>query len=429
MAERHDMIDDLIDIRDNWSSVSHPLGSIGDVLDPNQERFDPSSYKERPRVNSIFCLQCTAHSLVSEERSYDACHRCQDICPVDAIDIQKATVRVGDTCRKCGLCVMTCPTESFIVQRVMANQLFERIVRAAGSHEQCYVTCTRALGRLGRMPRDNEVVLPCVGDVPRELWFSVLADHDNVNVYLPLGICDRCRNTTGEEAYTTEIATAEEWSQASVGLEVDASALNHEQTRAYKRAQLMADIARAGRTTVSAASPALSGAQAIAKRIRNHADQLYRMQRHLEQAVGDKTFASRRRILTQKRKAVLGMVQNHPALAGRMRLEVPACDATRCTMCGDCARECPTNACDLDAHGHFSVQAAYCVNCGACVVVCPEDALALHPCDPSELVVRDEDAERRRREAKRRRAALQKAARTGKRQARRVLDSLEGRAS
>ena len=75
------------------------------------------------------------------------------------------------------------------------------------------------------------------------------------------------------------------------------------------------------------------------------------------------------------------------------------------------------------------MQAAYCVNCGACVVVCPEDALALHPCDPSELVVRDEDAERRRREAERRRAALQKAARTGKRQARRVLDSLEGRAS
>lgn len=428
MAEQRDMIDDLIDIRDNWSSVSHPLGSIGGALDPNQERFDPSSYKEKPRVNSIFCLQCAANSLVSEERAYDTCHLCQSICPVDAIDIQKATVRVGDTCRKCGLCVMVCPTESFIVQRVMANQLFGKIVRAAGSHEQCYITCTRAMGRLGRMPRDNEIVLPCVGDVPRELWFSVLADYDNVSVYLPLGVCERCRNTTGEEAYTTEIATAEEWSQGSVGLEVDASALNHEQTRAYKRAQLMADVARAGRTAVSTANPTLSGAQAIAERIRDHTDQLYRMQRRLEQEVGDKTSSSRRRILTQKRKAVLGMVQNHPALAGRMRLEVPVCDATRCTMCGDCAKECPTNACDLDAHGHFSVQAAYCVNCGACVAVCPEDALAMRTCDPSELVVRDEDAERRKREAQRQSAALRKAVSTGKRQARRVLDGLENMA-
>ena len=39
-----------------------------------------------------------------------------------------------------------------------------------------------------------------------------------MEVYLPFGICDRCRTTTGEEGYVTNIGQAEEWSGRAVGL-------------------------------------------------------------------------------------------------------------------------------------------------------------------------------------------------------------------
>ena len=423
VAEKRDFIDDLIDIQQDWAKVSNPLGNLTSTLaaDPGSiKAFDPSEYKERPRANSIFCLRVASNG--NSDRAERTCSRCLDICPVDAIEIHGSSVKISDDCRKCGLCTMVCPTEVFVAQKLMAKSLYDKIVRVASSHEQCYVTCTRALGRV---PRDNEVVLPCVGTMPKELWFSLIADYDNISVYLPLGICDRCRTTTGEEAYAEQISCAEEWSQRSVGLEVDERDLNHEQSRAYKRGQFMGNMARAGQAAFAATNPALAGAQAIAKKIQAHSTQVYEMQRALERAVGDKTSGNHRRILTQKRKSVLTMLQGHPALAGRMRLETPVCDLTRCTMCGDCVKACPVHACELDPHGHFQVEPAYCLNCGACVTICPEDALRMRLCDPSELVVRDEEAERRKREVERQRAQVRRAKEAGKKQLGRALDAIE----
>lgn len=76
------------------------------------------------------------------------------------------------------------------------------------------------------MPRENEVVVACVGDITAETWFSVLADYPNVSVYLPLGVCDKCRNTGGEDILGEAIAKAEEWAGTGMGLEVDPKSLN-----------------------------------------------------------------------------------------------------------------------------------------------------------------------------------------------------------
>lgn len=418
MAEKRDLLDDLIDIQQNWASVSNPLGGIADTLavDPSKVRqFDPSEYKERPRVNSIFCLR------VASGRE-DVCSRCLDVCPVDAIQIKGAAIKVLDNCRKCGLCTMVCPTEAFLVQKIMARQLYDRIARVAGAYEQCYVTCTRAIGRL---PKPNEVVLPCVGAVPTEVWHALLSEFDNVSAYLPVGICDRCRTTTGEESYVDQIGQAEEWSGGSVGLEVDEGQMTHEQTRAYKRGQFVNSMVQAGQTALLASNPSLLGARAVAQRIQDHSRKITNMQRELERMVGDKTTANRRRVLTQKRKTLLTTIQGRPSLARPIVLDVPSCDPSRCTMCGDCVRACPVHACDLDASGRFSVEAAYCLNCGACAKACPERALTMVAGDPQQLVVRDEDAERRSRAAVRQRAKVQKAREEGKRQLKRGLDAIE----
>jgi ferredoxin len=230
--------------------------------------------------------------------------------------------------------------------------------------------------------------------MPRELWFALLADYSNISVYLPLGICDKCRTTTGEKTFSEVIAEAESQSPHNVGLEVDEKNLTHEESRAYKRKQFMSSMAQAGTQIVTRKTPVLAGAQAVAQRLQKHTKQINSLQHALEQMTGSKNAQSRRRLLTQKRKLELTALQSHPDLAAHMQWQIPACDMTKCTMCGDCVRACVQHACQLDEAGHFSVETAYCINCSACVVSCPEEALTMVAADPKDMIVPDPNAKK-----------------------------------
>jgi len=413
MAEKRDMLDDLIDIQQDWQKVSNPLGDLaGQLVDPSKARvFNPADYKGKPRTNSVYCLRVASGKP-------EVCSRCLDVCPTNSIEIGEKVLKIGDSCRECGLCLSACPTEAFQLPKHMARQLYDKIARIASAYEQCYVTCTRALGRY---PKDNEVVLPCVGVMTPELWFSLLIDYDNVSVYLPVGICDRCQTTTGEEAYVESIGKAEEWSGYSVGLEVDETNLTHELTRAYKRGQFVSNMARAGANAMLATSPALLGAKAVAERIKRHTQKVNEMQKTLEEAVGGKTSNNRRHILTQGRKLLLGTIQDSPALANVFKLQVPVCDSSLCSMCGDCATACTIHACDIDAGGHFSVEPAYCLGCGACVKACEDGALYMELADPADLVVPDPSAAKTAEQ----RAMVQKAKAAGRAKIGKYLDALQ----
>ena len=418
MAEKRDFLDELIDLQSDWRSLKEvPNSMMSSLVDDGGERkvFNPADYKEKPFANSSRCL-CGA-----AERD-DVCSRCLEACPVHAITVHNKSVTIGEDCRKCGVCATVCPTEVFSSRRHMPRQVYDQIARAASSYEQCYVTCTRALKRL---PKGNEVVLACVGAVPRDLWFSLLADYDNISVYLPVGICDRCRTTTGEEVYTDAIATAEEWADAALGLEVDQREMTHEFTRAYKRSQFVSGAIHSAERLVTRTNPALAGAKAVAKKLSDHTLRLNRLQKELENAVGAKTSTSRMRTLTQGRKLMMGALQHNEDLARFVKLEVPVWDSTLCTACGDCAKACAVHALDIDKAGTVTIQNPYCVNCGACVTVCEEGALAMEPLDASELVIPDKVAEevaRKKAEAKARAAEYME---KGKKQLNRAADALE----
>jgi len=419
VAEKRDILDDLIDIQADWHKISNPFGDIADSLaeDPSKRKvFNPADYKEKPWCNSNRCLR------TASERD-DVCSRCFDVCPTHAITIHKKSVNVSDDlCRKCGLCVAACPTEAFLTRKHTSRSVYDQIARAASSYEECYVTCTRAIKRL---PKGNEIVLPCVGLISKELWFSLLADYVNINVYLPVGICDKCRTITGEDAYVDAIGTAEEWSAASVGLEVENGKLTHELTREYKRSQFVSSAIKSTERLLSRTNPALAGAQAVAKKISDHSKRLDTLQKQLENAVGLKTSNNRTRLLTQDRKLMMGALQHAPELAKNIDLKAPVVDSSLCSMCGDCANACPTHAIDIDKDGNVTVQNPYCVNCGACVTVCPDDALTMETFDASELVIPDKDAEEIARQKAKAKSEAQKYLETGKKQLNKVGDALE----
>lgn len=395
MAEKkRDFLDELIDISSDWNAISRKGDDLVEqfTADPDDLPFyDPDDYKERPRVNSTLCV-----SAVSKNPR--ACTRCIDVCPANALALNNATMRIDDNCIRCGLCVAECPTEAFQIRKNSALLLYDKIARVATAYEQCYITCARAIDRI---PQENEIVLPCVGALPHEVWFDLLCEYPNLSVYLPLGICDDCRTTTGEDTFGTAIAVAEEWSGESVGLEVDEGDLTHEQTRAYKRSQFVSSVTTAGTRLVTRGNPALAGAQAVANRLKKHSQQITELQRSLEQAVGAQSAQSKRRILTRKRRLVMAGLQKFPDLADEMFFEFPEVYTSLCTMCGDCAKACTVHALELDKSGRVLMEPSYCVNCGACAVVCPEGAISMVKRDAAELVVPDEKAEEKKRQRER----------------------------
>ncbi len=413
--KKRDFLDEIIDIQQDWNALSNKGNELVDQLtaDPTDAAYyDPDAYRERPRPSSSLCVAAASRNPL-------ACTRCMDVCPVDAITINGSSLRVEDTCIRCGLCAAECPTEAFQVRMNAPFTMYDKIARAATAYEQCYLTCARALEE---EPKPNVVVLPCVGALAHEVWFDLLCEFDNLSVYLPLGLCDDCSVKTGEDAFGAAIAMAEEWSGESVGYEIEEAALVHEQKRAYKRSQFVSNITTAGTRLVSRGNPALAGAQAVANRLRDHSKQITELQKTLESAVGAQSTQAKRRILTRKRRLLMAGLQKYPDLADEMFLEFPHIDPALCTMCGDCVKACSVHALEMDRSGRVLAEPAYCVNCGACKVVCEDGAIAMEKRDASELVMPDKQAEERARQ----RARVAKLKSEGKKKLDKGLDFLEG---
>ncbi|MCI1666265.1 MAG: 4Fe-4S ferredoxin [Atopobiaceae bacterium] len=418
MAQKRDLLDDIIDIQGDWKAISDPLGNLANALtdEPGTTpTWNPADYKERPRANTIPCISCQA-------RDASLCTKCADVCPVGAIEIDEGSIEIADTCRKCGLCATVCEEECFVTQKTGPKKLYDRIASAAESHESAYVTCTRALGR---MPADNEVVLPCVAAVPAEVWFALVTDYHNISVYLPLGICDKCRTKGGEDAYVREIGQAEEWSGSSVGLEVDEGQLDHEMRRSWQRKDFLNSMVQTGSQLVGRVNPVAAAVTAVTKRLDQHTKQINDLEVALDKACGT-TTSRRRRVLTQRRQLLLTALQKHPRLAPNVAATRPVCDGTACTLCGDCVKACPTHDIDLTEDGLFKAEADYCIDCGACLSACAAHALSMEEVAGSELVVADETAEERAKKSAEQKAEVERLKAEGKKQLNRGLDFLEG---
>jgi ferredoxin len=418
MAENRDFLDDLIDIQEDWKAVRSPLAGIANSLAAKPEEipvWNPADYKERPRANTVTCISCKSNDP-------STCDRCVKVCPVKAIELDETQIDIADTCRKCGLCVSVCPDESYVTREIGAKKLYNRIAGAAAAHEQAYVTCTRALGRL---PKDNEIVLPCVGVVPTEVWFSVMVEYGNVSVYLPLGICDRCRTTTGEETYADLIGRAEEWAGFGLNLEVEEGDLTHDIKRSWQRQQFLEGVAKSAQNVLTKRNPVVTAAKRVKGILDNHRKQVDALQRTLDKAVGTTNSKRKRRVLSERRKLMMATLQTHPELASNIDLYMPVCDPTLCTQCGKCETVCPTHTVELTEDGRWACEEAYCIQCGACARVCPTGAIEYEFCDAGDLVLpMEEEKDRKEKEAEQK-AEVERLKKEGKEKMMKGLDMIE----
>lgn len=364
-----DWLDDLMGITKELSALKDEMtGATGALLgeeDAHRPRWNPSDYKEKPLVNAELCARCIAPDEAS-------CQACLEVCPVDALRIEDGGIEVLDSCRKCGLCVPVCPTSALTIARYSPKRLQEMIATAAQSCEEVYITCTRALGHI---PQDGQVVLPCVGIISWEVWFALLADYDNVSVYLPWGICDRCRTTTGEQTYSLFIDRAESYSTQQVGLETEESDLRLGKLRSVERKEFLKGMAKKAGMGAASINPVTRKMTQAAQRLQMQQKRLSDITRMVERAVG--AHDSRvKRLLTSNRALLMLTLYDYPHLAERVSIASVEIDE-RCKGEGRCVRVCPTHALDLSSQSLPEVHHAYCVGCSLCVDLCPQDAIHL----------------------------------------------------
>jgi len=50
-----------------------------------------------------------------DKNKCNGCGACKDICPVNAIEIEKEKAVIGDDCIECGACVNQCPNEAILI--------------------------------------------------------------------------------------------------------------------------------------------------------------------------------------------------------------------------------------------------------------------------------------------------------------------------
>ena len=384
-----DFLDELIGLQKDFQNI---MGDISDETafvrgateeESSEPVWTPSDYKVVPKGNSAMCVRCKKEDA--------SCDLCLQVCPTDSIyfDDDGALEIKGD-CRKCGLCVAACPTDALVSSMHAPKMLYDKICKAAEANEMVYVTCTRALGHV---PEAAQVVVPCVGAISAEVWYSILCEYGNVAIYLPRGICDKCRTTTGEECYTDAISLGEQWSGETVDLvEHERDMILEVDHQAERKAFVNGSLKSLG-MTASKVNPLTAKLARGAEKLAKHSKQITELQKSLDRLAGAKSSENKKRVLTNTRQLMLVALANHPDTAGNILLDAPRA-TEKCDGCGECADACPMNAIDI-VEGGIHVLTTHCVACALCSDICPLDAIEFVEIDGNRLIVDDPETKKK----------------------------------
>lgn len=58
-----------------------------------------------------------------------------------------------------------------------------------------------------------------------------------------------------------------------------------------------------------------------------------------------------------------------------MKLALPIIDQKKCTLCGECVTQCPSQALAMENKQLVFLQPVRCTYCGDCEAVCPQGAI------------------------------------------------------
>ncbi|GIW72756.1 MAG: hypothetical protein KatS3mg102_2298 [Planctomycetota bacterium] len=279
----------------------------------------------------------------------DGCSACHETCPHGALSRTADAITIdGDACQRCGACVSACPT----------GALQRRFLPDA----DIFATLERALPPEGTKP--SALVLRCRHEAGGPLEGLASGGGRAVSIGAPsihlfseahllgavgmgfravlLEPCERCRGERGVD-HPQRVADLANRLLAAWGLDEERC--------------------RVGRSAEPETADWLAGVAALEAR----------------------PWTPPQSILS-RREVIADLAAHFEAVAGARggvaakRTDPygePAVDDQRCTLCGTCARVCPTGALNLSVEEGLSLRAVDCVACGLCEALCGEEAVAV----------------------------------------------------
>ena len=315
------------------------------LLDTTLRAFDASL----PGVVSSRCV-------VTRYRG-SACHRCVDVCPVDAIGLAPLAVD-ADLCIACGACAVACFTGAldYPQPRALVHQGL-----AQGEGGQVEIACSQA--ERSEAKGSAAVVVACLAGLSgADLIAAAAAGHDRL--VLTSGECSSCpagpalaRAWPDIEAISSWLGAAGMPSCVERATTASSGAPMHPPAASVSRRDLFGLLVGRGRVVAAAAlaspKPTIDELHAVTP-----------------------PPAVQRRLLADLESLRSRVTASHPLPGTGPLAGVDIGEA--CDGCGLCTRFCPHGALTA-AEGRVDFDARLCTGCGLCAESCSREAIDIQP--------------------------------------------------
>ena len=308
-------------------------------------------------------------NVFTDRSSCDACVRA---CPRDCITLEPGPAVASEACVSCGLCATSCPSAAITFPALYGQRFLSGVDGQTLSENTVVLTCP-GYSDQWRMLESSGF---CLGGLEPAMLISLL-EKGARHIQLDTSRCGQCRLSAGKKAVEDRVASTQAWLEL-LGMEGRVSVVSHSpqngngflpdgflaREESLSRRNLFRRVGSRGLTEV-------------ARKI------------NLEEAQEDDSPRAGTPI---KRRVLLEFLQKNQGETGvpefPERLEVRQVKANAdCTLCGSCARLCPTGALEMEENKKksslFFLQ-HLCVGCEHCEKLCHYNAL-----ESRELVAED----------------------------------------
>ena len=297
-----------------------------------------------------------ADACIRSKSPWVKCHNCQEVCPVDGIDLEAGRPGITE-CQRCGLCAVACPSGALEDPERTHSFFLARGREAIAASYQAVFACNRSREE---KRGDNWILAACLGAVAPEVMIALAARGKVVFLYQ----AEECASCPwGKKGAGVFQASFNRAQKTLAAMNLPAERLIQTATVA----PTMAGGPAGGKAAVPAAMGRREFFRSLIRGIR-----IPGVDPAPAPARDTPLISQRRSLILRQALQEARPEGGYPAGA---TLPLPSLALSGpCYLCNICSRLCPTGALEL-AGNELKYTPARCNHCDLCLAVCPQHSL------------------------------------------------------